>query len=100
MLSDKVPCNNGNDCRYIVVYQIDGEKVIPLLIKTPKNIFSCGVLKFDKNFTHTMSFNVSEAPEWVLWYRNIWNDVELQLFEKLTTEPIKVESKYMHSNLK
>ena len=36
---------------------------------------------------------VSEAPEWVLQYRNIWNEVELQLFEKLTTEPLKGEGK-------
>ena len=36
-----------------------------------------------------MSFNVSEVQEWVLYYRNIWNEVELQLFEKLTAEPIK-----------
>ena len=47
-----------------------------------------------------MSFNVSETPEWVLQYRNIWNGVESQLFEKLTTEPIKGEGKYMHGKLK
>ena len=23
MISDKVPCNNGKDCRYIVVYELD-----------------------------------------------------------------------------
>ena len=28
-----------------------------------------------------MSFNVSEVPEWVLHYRNIWNETEWQLFE-------------------
>ena len=47
-----------------------------------------------------MSFNASDIPEWVLQYRNICNDVELQLFKKLTTEPIKGESKYMHDKLK
>ena len=36
-----------------------------------------------------MSFNVSEEKEWMLQYRNIWNEVESQLFEKLATEPIK-----------
>ena len=30
--------------------------------------------------------------------RKIWNEVESQLFEKLTTEPIK--SKYVHGKLK
>ena len=47
-----------------------------------------------------MSFNVSEAPEWVLQYRNIWNEVESQLFEKLATELIKGDGKYMHGKLK
>ena len=100
MLSDKVPCNNGNDGRYIVGYEIRGETVTSLFIKTPKNIFSYGVSQFDKNSAYTKSFNVSEAPEQVLKYGNIWNDVEPQIFEKLTTEPIRVEGKYMHINLK
>ena len=59
MISDKVPCNNGKDCRYIVGYQSDGV-VIPLFIKTPKNVFSCGVLQEDKNSAYRMSFNVSK----------------------------------------
>ena len=40
VLSDKVPCNNEKDWWYIVGYQVDGEKIVPLLIKRPKNIFS------------------------------------------------------------
>ena len=46
-----------------------------------------------------MSFNVSEAPEWVLQYRNIWNKVESQLSEKLATGAIKGEGKYIHGKL-
>ena len=38
-VSDKVSCNNGKDCRYIVGYQADGALIL-LFIKTPKNIFS------------------------------------------------------------
>ena len=45
-----------------------------------------------------MSFNVSEAKEWVTQYKMICNEVDLQLFEKLTTEPIK--GKYVHGKLK
>ena len=41
-VSDKVSCNNGKECRYIVGYQLD-EALIPLFIKAPKNIFSYGV---------------------------------------------------------
>ena len=46
VLSDKVACNNGKDCRYIVGYQVDGA-LISLFIKTPKNIFSYGVSQYN-----------------------------------------------------
>ena len=80
VVSDKVSCNNGKDCRYIVGSQVDGV-AIPLFIKTPKNIFSYGVSQYDKNSAYTMSFNVPEAEEWVAQYKKIWNEVE-----KLATE--------------
>ena len=35
VISDKVPCNNGKDCRYIVRYQAD-KVTLPLSIKTLK----------------------------------------------------------------
>ena len=57
--SDKVPCNNGKDCYYIVDYELD-EVQIPLFIKTPTDIFSYGVSQYDNNSAYTMSFNVSE----------------------------------------
>ena len=53
MVSDKVPCNNGKDCRYIVGYHVD-EVLIPLFIKTPKNCFSYGVLRHDKNSAYNV----------------------------------------------
>ena len=76
VLSDKVLCNNGKDWRHVAGYQVDGETIIPLFIKTPKNVFSFRVSQYDKNSSCTMSFNVSEAAEWVLQYRNMWNEVE------------------------
>ena len=79
VISDKVSCNNWKDCRYIVGYQVD-ETLIPLFIKSPKNIFSYGVSQCDKNSAHTMSFNVSEEKEWMSQYKKIWNEVESQLF--------------------
>ena len=81
VISHKVPCNNGKDCRYIVAYQLD-EALIPLFIKTTKNIFSYGVSQYDKNSAYTMSFNVSEEKGWVSQYKKIWNEIESQLFEK------------------
>ena len=88
VISDKVSCNNGKDCRYFVRYQVDGV-LLPLFIKTPKNIFSYGVSQCDKNYAYAMSFNVSEEKEWVPQYKKIWNEIESQLFGKLATEPIK-----------
>ena len=35
--SDKVSCNNGKDCRYIVGYQVNGGPT-PMFNKTPKSI--------------------------------------------------------------
>lgn len=55
--------------------------------------------QFDKNSTYTMSLSVSEVPEWVFQYRNIWNEVIRQLLLKLTTDPIKGEGKYLHGQL-
>ena len=90
MESDKMPCNNGKDCRYIVGYQHD-ESLMPLFIKTPKKIFSYGVSQYDKNSAYTMSFNVSEEKAWKTQYEKIWEEVESQLFEKLVAETIKRE---------
>ena len=58
LVSDKVPWNNGKDCRYRVGYHVD-EALIPLFIKTPKNVFSHGVSQYDKNSTYKMLFYVS-----------------------------------------
>ena len=92
--------NNGKDLYYIVGYQVDGDMIIPLIIKAPKSIFSFGVSQHDKNLAHTMSFNVYEIPELVIHYQNIWNEVELQLFKNLTKEPLKEEAKYTQGKLK
>ena len=81
VVSDKVSCNNGKGCRYIVGYQVDGA-LIPLFIKTLKNIFSYGVSQYDKNSAYTMSFNVSEEKKWMSQYKKIWNEVESQNRQK------------------
>ena len=75
VISDKVPCNNGKDCRYIIGYQVN-EALMPLFIKTPKNTFSYGVSQYDKNSAYTMFFNVFEKKEWVPQYEKIWNEIE------------------------
>ena len=67
VLSGKMSCNNGKDLWYIVGYQLDGETIMLLLIKTPKNIFNYGVSQYDKNSAYAMSFNVFEVPELALY---------------------------------
>ena len=99
VVSDKVSCNNGKDCLYIVDYQVN-EALIPLSIKTPKDIFSYGVSQYNKNSAYTMSFNVFEEKAWKAQYKKIWNEVESQLFEKMATELIKREGRYVHGKLK
>ena len=74
-------------------------EVIPLFIKSPKDMFSYGVSQY-KNSTYTMSVNVSEEKPWKAQYKKIWNEVESQLFEKMATEPIKREGRYVNGKLK
>ena len=58
------------------------------------------VSQYDKNSACTMSLNVSGEKGWVSQYKKNWNEVESKLFEKLATEPIKREGKYVHGKLK
>ena len=73
VLSDKVPCNNGKDCCYIVGYEDNRALMISLFIKTPKNIFSYCASQYNKNSAYIMSFNISEAKEWVSQYEKTVN---------------------------
>ena len=47
-----------------------------------------------------MSFNVSEEKARKTQYEKVWNEVESDLFEKLTTEPIKIEGRHVNGKLK
>ena len=69
-------------------------------IKMPKNIFSHGVSQNDKNSVYTRSFNVSGEKEWVGQYKKIWSKLELQLFQKLVTEPTEREGRCVYGKLK
>ena len=99
VVSDKVSCNNGKDCCYTAGYQADG-RLVPLFIKTPKNIFSYGLSQYDRNSAYIMSFNVFEEKGWVSQYKKICNETESQLFEKMATEPIKREGRFVNGKLK
>ena len=47
-----------------------------------------------------MSFSVSEENQWVSQCKKIWNAIESQLFQKMATELIKREGRYINSKLK
>ena len=54
--------------------------------------------QYEKNSAYTTSFNFSKSKEWVSQYKKIWNGS--QLLEKLATELIKGEGKYVYGKLK
>ena len=56
--------------------------------------------QYHKNSVYTISFNVSEEKAWKTQYEKIWNEVESHLFEKLVTESIKREGRYVNGKLK
>ena len=43
---------------------------------------------------------MSQEKAWKTQYKKIWNEVESQLFEKMATEPIKREGRYVSGKLK
>ena len=77
--------------KYNVGYQVDGGTIIPLIIKTPKNIFSYGVSQNDKDSSCTISSNLFEVEEWVPHYRNTWNEFEERLHLKSWHQSLKKE---------
>lgn len=99
VVSDKVLCNNRKNLQHIAGSQQDWQAVILLFIKTTMTIFSYGVFQYNRNSAYTMPCKVSQLPGSLLHYRNIWVEVQLQLREKRTTDPIRREGKYMHSFL-
>ena len=91
MVSDRVSSSKVKYLQYVLDYEVDEEIIILLFIKISKNIFSYSVTQHGKSSAYTMQFNVSEIPDWVLHFSNILNEVDSQLFEKLTTEFLKGE---------
>ena len=83
--------------RYIIGYNIDG-KIVALRIKTPKNVYSYGVSQYSETSKWCMSFNLEAHNEWIVKYRKIWEAVEAQLFQCLTTDVVS-NCKYINPKL-
>ena len=100
---DKITISNGiqankNDTRYVIGYEVEQGRVIPLHIKTPKNCSSTGASRYNDNSAWKMGFNVSEDPAWIEQYKKIWERVEELLFYKLSGSPLSNE-KYINPKL-
>ena len=95
VVSDHI-LDNKNGKRYIIGYNVAG-KIVALRIKTPKNIYSYGVSKYTESSKWCMSFNLEAHDEWIEKYKKIWEAVEAQLFQCLTTE---VVSSYYYQMMK
>ena len=83
--------------RYIIGYNIDG-KIVALRIKTPKNVYSYGVSQYSETSKWCMSFNLEPHNEWIVKYIKIWEAVEAQLFQCLTTDVVS-NCKYINPKL-
>ena len=57
VVSDAILCNKNKDKIYLVGYQTN-EGIMPLYIKTPKNVFTNGVTQYNENSKYTMGFDL------------------------------------------
>ena len=96
LVSDPI-LDNKKGKRYIIGYNIEG-KIVALRIKTPKNVYSYGVSQYSETSKWCMSFNLEGYDEWVEKYKKIWEAVEAQLFQSLTTEVVN-KGKYINPKL-
>ena len=63
---------NKHDTRFIIGYELEPGKIVPLYMKTPKDCASSGVSQYNEASAWKMGFNVSEDKEWVSKYEKIW----------------------------
>ena len=96
VVSDPIT-DNKKGKRYIIGYNIEG-KIVALRIKTPKNVYSYGVSKYTESSKWCMSFNLETHDEWMENYKKIWEAVEAQLFQCLTTEVVS-KGRYINPKL-
>ena len=96
VVSDPIT-DNKKGKRYIIGYNIEG-KIVALRIKTPKNVYSYGVSKYTESSKWCMSFNLETHDEWMENYKKIWEAVEAQLFQCLTTQVVS-KGRYINPKL-
>ena len=72
VVSDPIQCNNGKDKRCVMGCETSNG-IIPLYIKTPKNVFNNGVRQCSENSEYTMSFDFNAHKDWVEKYKLVWD---------------------------
>ena len=80
---------NRCDTRFIIGYEVEPGKIMPLHIKTPKSCFSSGVSRYNESSPWKMGFNVSEDEAWMIQYAAVWETVEELLEQELTGHPLR-----------
>ena len=98
VVSDPIQCNNDKDKRYVIGYETSNG-IIPLYIKTPKNVFSNGVRQYSDNSAYTMSFDLDAHKDWLEKYKLVWDRAEQQIFQRLTKDPVN-KDRYVNGKLK
>ena len=98
VVSDPIQYNNRKDKRYVIGYETSNG-IIPLYIKTPKNVFNNGVRQYSENSAYTMSFDLDAHKDWVEKYKLVWDRVEQQIFQRLTKDPVN-KDRYVNGKLK
>ena len=86
-ISKGLPPDGYGHVRYIIGYQTEPGKIVPLYIKTPKDCLSSGVCQSREGSQLRMGFNVGSDGEWVEQYEKIFGTVGKLLDRKLV-EPL------------
>ena len=98
VVSDPIQCNNSKHKRYVIGYETSNG-IIPLYVKTPKNVFSNGVRQYSENSAYTMSFYLNAHKDWVEKYKLEWDRAEQQIFQRLTKDLVN-KDRYVNGKLK
>ena len=99
VVSNPIPANGGHDKKYFIGYKKSEGLIIPLLVKTPKDVYSNGVCRYNDNSKYQMGLNLEDYPTWRMKYGKIWDRIEDELGAKLTVEPIKNDC-YLNAKLR
>ena len=81
---------NKHDARFIVGYEVEPGRIVPLCIKTPKDCLSSGVSRFNEASPWKMGFNVSEDEAWVGQYEGIWWQINANFCMRLVVEDLSL----------